>query len=114
MNETHLLRICIGVGIVGIISLFFIAQSMEAIALDISSLTDEMIGKNVAVNGVVKSLRISDGMTLFDLRDELGNEILVVFFEEKEITEGTTITVTGTVKEYRGQLEIIGERVEGR
>ncbi len=114
MNETQLLRICLVVGIIGIIALFFIAESIEAIAVNIIDVTEEMIGKNVAVRGTVSGLKINDGITFFDLVDtDFQHSILVVFFEERiDIEEGSLVTIVGTVKEYKGQLEIVGERIE--
>ena len=107
MNEKQLLKICIIVAVFGIGILFFLSKT--AAETDISTITKDDIGKKLIVSGIVGNPRITDTMTLFTIKD-----MPVIFFEKLEIHEGSTVKITGTVKEYKGKLEIVGERIESQ
>ncbi len=105
MNEKQLLKICIIVAVFGIGILFFLSKT--AAETNISTITKDDIDKKLVVSGIVENTKITDTMTLFTIQD-----MPVVFFEKLEIQEGSTVKITGTVKEYKGKLEIVGERIK--
>lgn len=114
MNETQLLRICLGVAALGIISLFFLAETMEAKELGISEITPSFIGQTVSVTGTVSKISVYSGMT-FIILEESGNSFPVVFFQElDDIFVDEKISVFGKVQEYKGSLQIVGERYSRR
>ncbi len=110
MNETQLLRICLSVAALGIISLFFLAQTLEAKEVGISAITPEYVGQTISVSGTVSKITVSNGMTFITLEDE-GKTFPVVFFQEiDDFFSGEKITVSGKVQEYKGRLQIVGEK----
>ena len=109
MNETQLLRICLGVATLGIISLFFLAETLEAKEIGISSITPDYVGQTVSVSGTVSKITIGNGMTFITLEDD-GELFPVVFFQEVEdVFSEHKIAVSGKVQEYKGRLQIVGE-----
>jgi len=104
MNEKQLLKICVSVAILGIGILFFLSKT--AAQTNIQDITEEDIDKKLIVSGSIENLKVSDTMTMFTIQD-----MPIVFFEQLDIQEGNTVIITGTVKEYKGKLEIIGERI---
>ncbi len=114
MNETQLLRICLGVAALGIISLFFLAKNLEAKEMSLSSITPEYIGQTVSVSGTVSKSSVKNGMTFMTLEEE-GEMFPVVFFQEiDDIFSGEELVVSGKVQEYKGRLQIVGERYSHR
>lgn len=114
MNETQLLRICLGVATVGIISLFFLSETLEAKEMGISEITPEYIGQTVSVLGTISKIAMSNGMTFITLEEK--EELFpVVFFQEiEDISSEDEILVSGKVQEYKGKLQIVGERYSQR
>ncbi len=104
MNEKQLLKICITVAVLGIGVLFFLSKT--AAQTNIQEITEDDIDKKLIVSGIVENLKITETMTIFTIQD-----MPIVFFEKLDIQEGNTVTITGTVKKYKGKLEIIGERI---
>jgi DNA/RNA endonuclease YhcR with UshA esterase domain len=104
MNEKQLLKICIAVAVIGIGGLFILSKT--AAETNIQDITEEDIDKKLVISGVVDNLQVRETMTLFTIKN-----MPVVFFEALDIQEGNTVKITGTVKEYKGKLEIVGEKV---
>ena len=109
MNETKLLRICLLVAALGIVSLFFLSENLEAKEVGISSITPDYVGQTVSISGIVSKISFGDEMTFITLEDD-GEFFPVVFFQEQEdVFSGDKITVSGKVQEYKGRLQIVGE-----
>src|SRR3989338_7899306 len=110
MNETKLLRICLLVAALGIVSLFFLSENLEAKEVGISSITPDYVGQTVSVLGTVSKISIGNGMTFITLEDD-GELFPVVFFQEiEDVLSEEKITVSGKVQEYKGKLQIVGEK----
>ncbi len=105
MNEKQLLKICMSVAIIGIIGLFILSKT--AAETNFQDITEKDIDKKLLVSGVVENLDIRESMTLFTIQG-----MPIVFFEQANVQEGSNVTITGTVKKYKGKLEILGERIE--
>lgn len=105
MNEKQLLKICIVVAVFGIAVLFFLSKT--AAEANIQDITEKDIEKKLVVSGVIENLRFTETMTIFTIQN-----MTIVFFEKIDIQEGKKVRITGTVKLYKGKLEIVGERIE--
>jgi DNA/RNA endonuclease YhcR with UshA esterase domain len=105
MNEKQLLKICIAVAVIGIGGLLILSKT--AAETNIQDITEEDIDKKLVISGVVDNLQVRETMTLFTIEN-----MPVVFFEARDVQEGDSVKITGTVKEYKGKLEIVGERIE--
>ena len=113
MNEKELLRFSIGIAILGLCVLFALAQEIDVDLISIDTITNEFIDQKVTVAGTVVSVKQLDDMTLFDVQGvDSVRSILVVVFEQMNISIEVKIVVSGTVTEYKGQLEIVADRVE--
>ena len=114
MNETKLLRICLLVAVVGIVSLFFLSENLEAKEIEISLITPDYVGQTISISGTVSKVSLGDGMTFITLEDD-GELFPVVFFQEiDDVSSGDKITVSGKVQEYKGRLQIVGEKYSYR
>lgn len=111
MNDTQLLRLCFALAFLGLGALFILSKTVAGESIGISEITEEKIGQKVVVQGIVHDLRQLETMTLFTLEEESGS-ILVVSFSPLDLKENNKITVTGTIKEYKGQLEIVADKIE--
>ncbi len=110
MNETKLLRICLGIAALGIVSLFFLSHNLEAKEIEISLITPDYVGQTISVSGTVSKISLGDGMTFITLEDD-GELFPVVFFQEiSDVFSGDKISVSGKVQEYKGRLQIVGEK----
>ncbi|MBI5002023.1 OB-fold nucleic acid binding domain-containing protein [Candidatus Woesearchaeota archaeon] len=110
MNETKLLRICLLVAALGIVSLFFLSENLEAKEIEISLITPDYVGQTVSISGTVSKISLGDGMTFITLEDD-GELFPVVFFQEiEDVFSGEDVLVSGKVQEYKGRLQIVGEK----
>lgn len=115
MNDIKLLRIALVIGIAGIICLFFLTKIIEAQEISIGQITEEMIGKKVLVQGIVETVEEKKSVLLISIKEQETQERISVAFFSKDYyipEKGEIIAVTGTVKEYYGSLEIVGERID--
>ena len=110
MNDIQLLRLCFVLAFLGLGALFVLSKTVEGEIVGISEISEEKIGQKVVVQGVVHNLRQLETMTLFSLQEN-GADILVVSFSAADIEENDVVTVTGSVKEYKGELEVVAEEI---
>lgn len=111
MNETQLLRICLSVAVIGIVSLFFLTKTLEAKEVKISSITPEYIGQTISTSGTVSKIAFNNEMTFITLEADEENFPVVFFQEIKDVFSGEQIVVSGKVQEYKGNLQIVGEHI---
>ena len=77
-------------------------------------ITPDYIGQTVSVSGTISKISVGNGMTFITLEDE-GELFPVVFFQEiEDLFSGQKITVSGKVQEYKGRLQIVGEKYSYR
>ena len=105
---------------IGIFLLFIAIQQTEAEKVSVVSITEDYIGKLVSVDGEVKNKFVSkNGHVFFDLEDG-SSEIQVVIFDRnlrkmrldvEKLKNGDKITVEGIIEFYKGELEIIPEKI---
>ena len=110
MNETKLLRTCLLVAALGIVSLFFLSKNLEAKEIEISLITPDYVGQALSVSGTVSKISSGDGMTFITLEDDGELFPVVVFHEIDDVSSGDKITVSGKMQEYKGRLQIVGEK----
>ena len=118
-SDRTLVRLCWVVGGVGIVGLFVVTQLIGPVNTSIKNINEASLGKTVSTYGKVDSFFTKDGHVFLTLTDE-GAKIKVVVFENQakkmpfayNIRNGDIIKVVGKVDKYKGELEIIGERVE--
>jgi len=102
------------VSLVGVITLYFYAMSIEPQEVNISDIGWDDIGLTVSTRGFIKDARLSSALhiTLLDIE---GLDSILVYVPmsayqplsfKSQIVPGAELKVKGEVKEYNGQLEI--------
>ncbi|MCD6477650.1 MAG: OB-fold nucleic acid binding domain-containing protein [Candidatus Aenigmarchaeota archaeon] len=119
MIEKDLRNVSLILSIAGLVVLF-IGVNYADVSTNISDIDNNYIGKVVSVKGEISSYFYNGKHLFFDIQDDTG-KIRVVFFENvmknqnidpNRMKNGDVITVRGNVENYKGRLEIVGERLE--
>jgi DNA/RNA endonuclease YhcR with UshA esterase domain len=76
----------------------------------LSEVTDELMGKVVTVNGTIESVNIFDSVVVAQFED---SELKLFGFKSNMpvLKIDDFVTVTGEIKEYKGELEIIPSKI---
>ena len=113
MDDKTLLRIALLGSVIGVVILLLLSEQISVQKELISRLDGVPEGKEVEVVG--KILRFSDkGKVAFvEIAEQKIESVNVVLFKDRNITlrEGDIVRVTGSVEEYEGKKEILGNRV---
>lgn len=109
MKEKTLLRISIIGALVGVFVLYLISDSIKIDETSISKITDENIGNDVKVTGVVKDVFNGEKSSIITITQP--EEMKIVVMENVSVKGGDYIEVIGDVQEYNGRLEVMGQRV---
>jgi len=120
MNDKTLVRISLGISLIGVLGLFLFVQTIEPLNVEVSRIDDSMIGKSVEVSGNIDSFSVKEGNVFLTIDDGTG-KISVVMFERDarrnsgvySLKEGGNVTVSGKIALYRSELEIIADSIEG-
>ncbi len=116
MKEEKLLKLSIGVSVIGLIGLFVLSQNISPTTLAIWQVDSQGVGKIIQVNGTITSMSTSkDGHTFMDIYDSTGSIGIVAFKSAKidftGISRGMNVLVKGKISEYQGRLEIIASEI---
>lgn len=112
MEEKTLLKIALICSIVGVFIIFIFAGKLEPSLINISSISQSFIDKDVKIRGTVSSFRITSSVLMLDVRDETGVIKVVAFDKEDfEADKDQAVEVIGKVKEYQGVLEIEAKNI---
>lgn len=114
MDDRQLFRFALCIALLGIIALYVVAEGIEIDTVNIDDITDEFLGKTVTISGTIQKITVLEKMTLITVaqQESLGTMLVVVFDPVSDLSQGDFITVSGAVKEYKGQLEIVADRIE--
>ena len=119
ITDDKLLRIALITSLIGIIGLIVFTPSVEVKQVDITDITRSMIDEKVRLDGVITDIAQSSSKTSYFLtiNDGEGQIQLIVF--EKQVAEiqsrnldiedfkNRKVEVTGTITEYKSNLELI-------
>lgn len=119
IDERLLSRLCVALSIAGMAAIFIITSVQQPEKAAISSLDANDVGKLAQIEGVISNIELtSEGHLFFSLVGD--GEIRVVLFKPdlaalglspEVFIEGRSAVVTGLVKQYRGELEIMPKEV---
>ena len=113
MKEKVLLKIALVISLVGLFMLFMISSEITVEEKTIDKINKDNIDETVKLQGYVSSVKDTDSVLIFSVAQE--NEIDIVVFkngEEISLNEGDYVEVEGTIEEYNGEMEIIGEEIK--
>ncbi len=98
--------------VIGIVVLFIISQVYKLEYTKTYDITQNQIGRDVRVKGTINSVKEFGKTFLIEVSEE--KPITVVVFRDgsnNNFSEGSRIEVFGQVREYKGKLEIVAEKV---
>ena len=112
MKEKTLLRVALISAIIGVSVLFIISDNIEIDEKTIDKINKDNIGEKVKIKGIVT--KVSDtNKTLFLEISQPESMTLIVFKDDKEIniSSGDYIEVIGKIDEYKGEMEVIVDKI---
>lgn len=111
MEEKTLVKVSLIVGLLGVLLLHFISSGMELKA--VNGLEEFEEEEEVKIAGVVGKAVEKDEVVFLDILNEKIEKVDVVLFKDKNISlsEGDYVEISGTVEEYKGEKEVIGNKV---
>ena len=119
ITDEKLLRIALVTSLIGIIGLIIFTPSIEVKKVDIKDITRAMIDEKVCIDGVITDIAESSSKTNYFLTINDGESQLQLIIFEKQAAEiqsrnldiedfkGRKVEVTGTITEYKSDLELI-------
>jgi DNA/RNA endonuclease YhcR with UshA esterase domain len=114
MRDETLLKLSLGIAVLGLIWLFIASQQTTPTGYAIAQLGDNTMDQTVRVTGTVSTVKTTaEGHSFITLKDQTGSIQVVAFAGSKlDIPEqGQKIEVTGRLQEYKGKLEIVAEQI---
>jgi RecJ-like exonuclease len=106
----RVLRAALLISLVGLFSLTLLAEFYEPEHVPISELNNYE-EKIVLVQGKVIKSTQKPGVNFFDVQDSTGTIAVVAFGQMNKLRKDVGINVKGKVTRYKGELEIIADKV---
>ena len=119
ITDEKLLRIALVTSLIGIVGLIIFTPSIEVKKVDISDITRAMIDEKVCIYGVITDIAQSSSKTNYFLTISDGESQIQLIVFEKQVAEiqsrnldieefkNRKVEVTGTITEYKSDLELI-------
>lgn len=119
ITDDKLLRIALITSLIGIIGLIIFTPSIEVKQVDIKDISRAMIDEKVRVDGVITDIAQSSSKTNYFLTINDGERQIQLIIFEKQVAEiqsktfdiedlkNRKVEVTGTITEYKSNLELI-------
>ena len=111
MQEKTLVKLSLIITLLGLSFLFVYAQlfDLEPTADVETSLSSE----KVLMKGTVKNLQVTDKAVFFELEGEKIVQTDIILFPDSSIylREDDHVELTGQVEEYKGEKEVIAEKI---
>lgn len=114
MKEKTLFKISLVGAILGVLILYLVSLQGSIEDKTISELNEVEDEDDVKIAGLVKRVTDTEKVIFLELAQEEVKTITVVLFKDKNISlaEGDIVEIEGSVETYKGEKEIIGNRVE--
>lgn len=113
MHENTLLKIALMSSVLGVALLFVISSGTEVDAQAIARIDELPEGQEVEVTGVVVRAHDREKVLFLTLAEQKIEDVTIVLFKNGKVhvKEGDIVTVTGSLDEYEGKKQIVGNRV---
>lgn len=108
-----MLQTALLVSLLGLFSLVVSAEFFEPELVNVAELEDK-VEQIVLVQGEVAKATQKPDVNFFDLKDQTGTITIVAFGSMDRLARGAEIEVQGKVAIYKGELEVIADRIEVR
>ncbi len=117
LDERSIKKICVLLSFLGLAIIYIMEISTTIASTQISEITNDNIGEYVKACGIVDKKYVTEkGHIFFNLKEN--SSIKVVIFKNnnnptppEKIENNKPLCVEGTVKLYKGELEIICDRL---
>ena len=109
MQDSTLLKIALITGLIGVFSLMIIMFSTEIQEVNISEAKAMEEDNIIKITGTIERITTKEDFTIINLRKE--ESITVVMFEKIDLNKGTKVEIEGKIQDYKGEKEIIAEKV---
>lgn len=111
MKESRIKRITLVLSLLGLVSLCFISDYSEPEEIYIIN-AEKNIDRKVILSGEIENFVSRNTVTFFDLKDNTGKIKVVSFEDIYRVKKCSYAKVTGDISLYKGDLEIIAEKIE--
>jgi DNA/RNA endonuclease YhcR with UshA esterase domain len=111
MKEKQLIKVSLIVAIVGLLILFFFADSLELTATNnIENIENE---QEVKLQGTITRLTQLEKVVFIELEGKQVVKSDVILFPDEEIylQEGNYVEIIGTIEEYNNKKEVIANEI---
>ena len=115
MNENSLLKISLVFSLIGIFTIFYISETTTINLSEISDLSKEDLDNKVRIKGEIISIGDTPGLMIVNVKD-LTDQMTIILFKDNStinLERGKIIDITGTLTEYKNELEIIADQIIG-
>ena len=103
-----LLKICLAASIIGIFVLLLLANVRSPKIMPIGSINDQMLNQKVKIQGEIFNVEDKSSFKILSIKDETGR--VDILCECGNLTN-QKVEVEGTIKEYRGSLQIQADKI---
>jgi DNA/RNA endonuclease YhcR with UshA esterase domain len=114
-DDFLLRRLCLLLSVAGLGALLVLSGMQSPKQLRVDEIGNSFLSEKVSTKGIVMWSRLAKGVLIFEIQD-IGRIKCVVFTPAAEhlaaVRKGRVVEVEGTVKMYKGALEIVAERVK--
>ena len=109
-----LFKVALVGAVVGVFILYLVSTQLGLTEYKISEFDEVDKDEEIIINGIVSRVTNKDKVAFLEIAQEEIKAVTVVLFKDREIdlSPGDLISVEGTIEEYKGKKEIIGNKVE--
>lgn len=105
-------RYAVLLSIVGLVLIHLSSTYVTAEEAETDELKPGWIGKKVVVNGTATEVSRFNETLIFTLKDSEGAVKVAEFRSDSDVSNGEKVEVKGTVKIYRGNMEIVADSIK--
>lgn len=111
MQEKTLLKLSLITALFGLVILYFI--SLYLASEPPQDLSQAKAGQEIKIKGRIGKASDAGKVAFLEILNEKIEKTKIVLFKDEEIAlkEGDYVEITGTVEDYQGEKEIIGNKV---
>ena len=109
MNESLLLKIALITAILGLAALALITKITDLKEINIGEAKQADEEATVKITGVVERVTSKEGFSIINVMKE--ESIAVVLFDKINLSKGQRVEIIGKTREYKGQNEIVAEKI---
>jgi len=109
MKDEFLLNIALITAGIGIILLLFLAFYDKIPEKKFNEITSSDVDTKVKVTGIVLQQYIHNNSMTLKLKQECTMDVFL--FEKLNVTVGSNVSVTGSVQEYNGKMELMADSI---